>query len=316
MIKAVKKFNGEMFDLYLGSVGQGKTLVINEDYTLPALIDRQEVFCSYWVNWNRPNYHYWREPEEFTELKNCLLVIDELGDIIDKWSWDILDASIKKFFMYHRHRLVDIVGNTQDYGDVAVQPRRHITRYFMTEKHFSNKFIQKFWKSFPWVVIKTYEMTKNDVMLLDKPIITNDNNETVDTFKSIDKLRTFYSIKKLYHFELDKFKKEFIHFYCPDCGCRHNEDIPKDETGQFAIRDKKTNLFIPREDYNFPYCPKHIDTKLTIRTSTMYDSHYLPKNKSKQVVVKLFSKAEKLVPYKGNISDEQRELIKNLKDKF
>lgn len=319
MKKAVKKniyFTGDMFVLFLGHVGQGKTLVMNEDYVLPALIDGQDVFSTYWVNWNTGKFHITRNPEEFVTLRNCLLAIDELADLIDKIDWERYSQAVKKFFMYHRHFFVDIVANTQSYEDIAHQPRRHISRYFMCERHFDGDLLKKIWPRFPWVTIKTYEMTKNEVMLLDKARIQFEDDDSVDTFKAIATMRAWYKIKNLYHFELDQYKQEYIHFYCPICNSRHGDQIPKEETGQYAVRDDRTKIWLPRKDLELGKCPKHPDQDLTVRTSFMYDSNYLPEEKKNQpIIFKPFVMGQKLVPFRGDLTEDQQKLLKKLNNK-
>lgn len=308
--KSAKKYNtGEVFDMYLGLPGNGKTLVTTEDIVLPLLLKNMEVRCSYWINWNKPNFFYFKDFDEIKGSKNCVCVFDEVGYLMNPREWDSEDASIRNFFMFHRHNYVDIYANTQHISLIAKTALIQVDRFFMLEKRFSH------FSFLPWLFFKSYQMTLNEIKLLDVPLITNKNkdDEEIQPYNSISTETSIYLKSRLLHKELNEFKQELIHLYCNSCGHRQYKQIKSEDTENFAKFDKKTNSWVHRDDIRYPLCPKHKEP-LSVRESGMFDSNYLPDIMEKNIEFIPFHWVDlrKKVQFKGQLSSKQKELLDSL----
>lgn len=302
---------GEVFDMFLGLPGQGKTLTLNEDIVLPALLSGQQVYCSYWVNWNRSNFHYFKDFEEIDDIRNAVVVFDEVGNILNPRDWDNETGNVRDFFMLHRHRYLDIYASTQHISLIAKTALIQVDRFYMCQRSPIEYFIKLFKKSFPYVIVKTHQMTLNDIRLLDMPVI---NNEDEQAFKSLSTDVTWYNYKKLLHNELSNYKQELIHRYCPICKHRQGEPIKKEDTDLYSIKIKNGE-YLERPHSNLGFCPKHTDQPLTIKQTGMFDSHYTPEVREQKIIFKPFVNASKLVPYRGTLNSEsiqEREQLKKL----
>jgi len=145
----------DKFEMRLGLPGGGKTLTQNELIVLPALASGIEVYVSYWVNTNQPNYHYFSDFEEVQGVRNCVVVFDEMCHILDPRNWDKEGGSVRDFFQLHRHRHVEIYGNTQHISFIAKTALVEITKYIMCDKGFNSDIFRFLFPSFPWIVVNS-----------------------------------------------------------------------------------------------------------------------------------------------------------------
>jgi hypothetical protein len=316
MSRRLKKINGEVFDMYLGTVGAGKTLIMNERCVLPSLLNGEDVFSSYWVNWKHQNYNYFSDFSDVSNVDNCVVAFDEVGHILDKRSWDKEGDDVRIFFMYHRHNFVDIFANTQHYDLIAKTALMQVDRFFMCDKLFKHgSIVDTIFLNFPLLVIKVHQMTKSDIQLLDKPVFKKfsysedgeSQQEEDPPFQSINTDTEFFWKKKLTHRELDKHKIELVHSYCPQCQHRQGEQILARHTKDVCYFDDKKDMYIQGADLG--KCPKHKSQSLEIRESTMYDSHYKPVQKEQDIIWKPFVKGDpnRLVPYRGILSSKDKQ---------
>lgn len=306
---------GEVFDMYLGLPGAGKSLVINETVVLPALLSGEQVFSTYWVNWNKSNFSVFKEVDEADTFRNCLCVFDELGDVMNPREWEKETSSSRRFFMLHRHRYVDIVGNTQHISLIAKSARIQVDRFFMCEKSGLTRFFGFFGGLFPYLVINLHHMTLSDIQLLDMANYRDSDYVDEKPFKSLSVETVYFNIKRLYHPELDQFKQEYVHYYCPLCCHRQGIPIPKDETGAFAFRHK-SGLWLQRPDTEgkVGFCEKHTGQFLEIRPTAMYDSHYEPDVADVKIsfVPMTEISVKKRIPYRGSLSSLDSDLLRRL----
>jgi hypothetical protein len=302
-----KQFTGEIFNMYLGFVGSGKSLTLTEDVVLPLLKKNESVACSYWVNWNKSNFKYFKEFDEIKGIKNSTVVFDEVGYTLDPRNWDAEGSGVRDFFMLHRHAFVDIHANTQHFSLIAKTARIQVSRFYLCEQ-----ILRLF--NLPWVIIKLSELTINQVQLLDMPIIHKDEEQEEALFKPVSTEYRFFNKKKLYHFELDEYKQELVHRYCPLCRHRQGEPILKEFTPDFAVWDNKIKNYVPvKDNLDLGYCPKH-NIPLELRATPFYDSHYIPIRTNKGILWKPYQKVsvDKILPFKGNLSDEQISLLNKI----
>lgn len=240
----------------LGLPGSGKSLHQTEEAVLPYLLSGVDVYCSYWINWNKPNYHYFTTFDEIKDLRNCVVVFDELAQFFDPRDWEKEGQEVRKFFQLHRHRHVDIFFNTQDISLVAKTVGIVADEWILCQKVETPLLLSFFYKFFNINRISfrfeylTYQQLKKMAMGWDLAEEIEINND----WQSVR-----YDPVKLLHQELDEFKQELIHWYCPNCLQRQGKPIKKGTTPS-----------------GIHYCPKHKKTPLEIRLSSLYDTDYEP----------------------------------------
>lgn len=291
--------DGETFEMYLGLPGKGKTLFLTEYRVLPALEQGLDVYVNYWVNWNGPNLHLFREFEEVESVRNAVVVFDEIGKILDPRRWDDETSGVRDFFQQHRKRHVEIYGTTQHVSLIAKSALIEVDTFYMFTK--PSGFFDFFSSAFPYVVCQGEEMTLKEIRLQDSDFIVSDDGDGLDSEK---KFALWYSKKKLLHSELNPFKLEYIHLYCPLCCQRQGSPISVEDTEKYALYDKKRG-FQALPDLPPTFCPKHKDTPLSVRASGMYDTDYEIVSQEKPIIWRAFHRAPKEVPFRGALSPDQ-----------
>ena len=304
--------NGTTNDFFIGLPGSGKTLMAVYDYVLPHLLAGEQVWSDTWLNWSGDNLHYF-SADDFrslsTKLRNCLIFFDEVQRILEPRDWDSEDGNIRAFFQLHRHRHLSIVGTTQDISLVAKSALITVDNFIYTEKTQSS-FLSRllFGKHIPvsYQVLSLREL-KSVLNFFDIGQDTGDN--LVNSFQR----RSFRFNKHLVRSDLNSFKSELYHFYCPVCASRQNV-INGSFLTELDLNDKPYKVWsgspIPK-DWSIGkiqekkyYCPRHKDIVLDIRPSLMYDTEYelilTPPNLIWKPYFK--EKAERVVPYKGTFS--------------
>jgi len=300
---------GTVFSNRLGLPGSGKTLGMIEEDLLPHLLDGQEVYTNVWVNWNGPNLHFFTSDdfdELVPELRNCVLVMDEIGQVLEPRAWEQESGNIRRFFQLHRHHHVDIYGTTQDISLVAKSAWIVVDEWQLCQK------IPKNWlgMAIDWLLkrksfnIAYQSMTYQELKKASYGWEIHDgeggdeyqNNKKIGGDIRIQK----YTEEKLIHRELNDHKIELYHYYCPLCAGRQGEKIPK-ETEYEEIKQA--------------FCPKHKEQKLEIKESGIYDSDYDLPVKERAVTFQALidsPKGYRKIPFKGALSREQTERKKNL----
>ncbi|MFZ4799300.1 MAG: hypothetical protein ACOYMA_17505 [Bacteroidia bacterium] len=260
----------------LGKTGSGKTVLQTFENVLPLLLDNQEVYCCYWLNYNGINLHYFK-PKEFDKIKdlrNTTIVFDEIRRSFDPRQYGEETEEFRSFVELHRHRHNNIIGNTQDislvaktfgiqthnWSLVAKQPRSIFS--LMLDKIMERKrlFIQEDYL--------TYQELKK--MAAGWEIGENVGLDSVWTlFK--------YEMKDLVRRDLNEIKVELVHKYCPRCKSRQGTQVIKEETLDYfnEIIDNKGELIGYTMKFK-EYCPKHKATELIARESGMFDTDYEP----------------------------------------
>lgn len=293
---------GSIFSLRLGLPGSGKSLGLVEEDLLPHLLRGEEVWCNFWINWKgvwevdddfpeghyRQNLHFFTA-DEFEELaptlRNCVLVMDEMGQVMEPRAWEQESGNIRRFFQLHRHHHVDIYGTTQDISLVAKSAWIVVDEWILCykmPKTLIGRLIDLIAdrKSFR---VAYQSMTYQE---LKKLAAGWENVEETDTGKGVGGKPRYkrYVIGKLEHKELNGNKVELEHLYCPKCAGRQSDA------------------------QNDGYCPKHRKEPLKRIKSGIYDSDYdLPiKEKAITFVAMIDCPAGyRKIPYKGALSDRQ-----------
>jgi len=303
--------DGDVFEMYLGLPGSGKTLYTTEEIILPFLLSGVRVFSTYWVNWNKDNFRYIHEFEEVQTERNCVVVFDEVCNILDPRNWESETSGVRNFFQLHRHRFVNIYANTQHLSFIAKSALVVVDKYSYFERRWNGLLTNMLFKNFPWVVINSEEMSLPDLKKMEMPEFGRNEDQDQDIEFTFGKDENFwFNKKKMLHRELDKFKLELIHPYCSLCRHRQGESIPKGETFDYCSFNGNDYVMYP--DASLGTCPKHPDQLLELRESTMFDSHYEPVFVPKPIAVKFFTKQVKEVPFRGQLTNEQITLKRKL----
>lgn len=83
--------------------------------------------------------HYWQDAEEIPKLRDCDVIWEEMGVIVDSRSWENMPLELRRWFAQHRHRGVDVYGNVQEFADVDVAVRRLTQNLIYLVKAFGSR---------------------------------------------------------------------------------------------------------------------------------------------------------------------------------
>jgi len=271
--------------LRLGLPGSGKTLDQTETDVLPHLLSGVLVKSCYWLNWDLDNLVFFSKFEDIENDRNCVHVFDEVGQIFPAREFASEGLRVQIYFQLHRHRHIEIIANTQDVSLVAKTvgivasdwvfcSRTNNLFFDLLRKLFSlSSKVDVFTAHLTWQQLKkmatTWELEQ--ILELDPEINTNHKH---------------YPTSKILHPELDCYKIEIVHKYCPKCAMRQGSQILKENTMDECFYDKKKKYYGLRTR---EFCPLHFDTFLEVRFSGMYDTDYEPQSIDEDV---------KLVPMK------------------
>jgi len=277
-----KELNEEVSDseitIRLGKTGAGKTLIQTEINVLPALIAGQDVMACYWLNWNLPNFEYFK-PRDFSKVEyvcNRVIVFDEIRRSFDPRGYKDESEAFRLFVEDSRHRHNTIIGNTQDLSLVAKTFSVQTHNWSQLEKvskTFFKRFVDKVFEN-ENVCINEDFLTFQDLRKISIGFDLNMNPDFIPSwethkFKKID----------LLHRELNDFKIELVHKYCPKCRHRQGKQILKADTSLMCEIFYLTPDSFPvysLKPIAFEYCPKCKITPLIARESGMFDTDYLP----------------------------------------
>jgi len=279
---------GAICEIRLGLPGSGKSLDQTYAAVLPHLLNDEEVYCCYWLNWNKPNFHYFH-PGDFDAIKherNCVVVFDELAQTFEPRDWEGESGEVRAWFQLHRHNHVDIYANTQDVSLVAKTVGIIADQWIRCSK------IEYGWL---WALIRKWLGFNNKITILKEYLtfqqlkkMANGWEIGEDVALDIDKEKIKRSIPDILCHDLDDYKIELVHKYCPKCAARQGSQILKEDTEKICEWIDKQGWQLKIKEF----CPKHKDTELEIRESGLYDTDYIPQ---KIVKFKTF-KAIKLCP--------------------
>ena len=289
----------------LGLPGSGKTLDQTENDVLPHLLTGEEVWCCYWLNYKGANLHYFSEFEEVENLRNVVVVFDEIGQILPAREWEKEGLRVQLFFQLHRHRHVDIIGNTQDVSLVAKTVGIVANKWIYCER--KNKIVLDFiLKNILGLDIVMINKTEMSYQGLKKMANGWEMSQTMDLRKDSRTMRKWYRTNKIIHKELDKYKIELVHRYCPLCAMRQGAQILSEDTDKICIKVKGVYRLKEKE-----YCPKHTTTELQIRLSGIYDTDHEPEVKEKKIILQPMIDSPEgytRIKYTGRLSERQAQL--------
>jgi len=296
----------------LGLPGSGKTLDQTEQDVLPHLLSGEEVWCSYWLNWSLPNYHYFTEFEEVEHLRNAVVVFDEIGQILPARAWENEGLRVQLFFQLHRHRHIDIIANTQDVSLVSKTVGIVANSWIFCQNV----------NSWFWDFVRTIFFFRHKVDILKSDVSYQGLKKMANGWELEQVLETdeqarrkSYSIESLTHEELNPYKIEVVHKYCSLCAMRQGSQILSGDTLRVCDYNEKKKTYTLKVP---EFCQKHKNTLLTIRLSGLYDTDYEPPiiDKPVKFVPMIPSPAGYTsIKYSGRLSEAQLEAKKALSSK-
>lgn len=300
--------NGEIFEIRIGLVGSGKTLTQTELVVLPYLKEGIDVYCNYWINWAGiwtvdddfpqghfvQNFHYFEDINDVLHVRNCVVVFDEIQQVLDPRAYDKESLEVRRFFQQHRKHHVDIYGTTQHISLIAKSALIIIDRFIMCEKKYSTGIFSGI--NLPFISITETDMTLSEIRQLDSTYTFSsfsDDDDSDISFSVVDSHTYTFFKRRLLHFDLDKNKREFFHYYCPLCA--------------FTVHDLDMSLSFDELSSLAPFCDRHKTQKLAVRDSSMYDTNYLVKPVVKTHIWRAFEPCGcgKLIPLTGSITPEE-----------
>jgi len=286
-----------------------------EQEVLEHLIAGTEVYCCYWINWNLPNYHYFPPTrkgfDSIKDQRNCVVVFDELAQIFDPRDWTEEGGEVRRWFQLHRHFHIDIYANTQDVSLVAKSVGIIADEWQYIEKIEQGAIARWIFSLFGLEYIKMHKSYLSWQQL--KKIASGWELLGEDSPIEYDWEVKNYNVKKILHSELDEYKQELIHTYCPLCASRQGDQILKENTTLKADFVLELNKWVLKEVI---YCPKHKDQELEVRLSGLYDTDYEPPTDEEYVEFRAFSKQEVWREYKGLLSPTQNQKKQTLSRQY
>lgn len=311
-MKKQEQIEGHIIRIRLGKTGSGKTLDQTIEDIIPRLIAGETIYSCYWINWKLPNYKYFvaDDFEAIKNVRNCVVVFDEVAQSFDPRDWEKESSEVRRFFQLHRKRHIDIIANTQDISLVAKTIGILAHEWILIEKvekniwdHiFKPKTIIKVDKS-----IMTWQRLKKMAIGFELGEYDYERGEISIENKN-------YKEEEIIRRDLDEYKIELVHRYCNKCKQRQGKQILSEDTEEICEFNEKEGWKLKEKEY----CPKHPEEELIIKRSGMYDTDYEPESKEKEVIFKPFVPSPagwRLIEYKGRLSQKQMDEQKKLGEK-
>lgn len=299
---------GSQCVIRLGKPGSGKSLDQTLVDVLPHLLAGEDVYCCYWINWNRPNYHYFPPTyqgwQSIKDITNCVHVYDEIMLVMDSRNHQNEGDDWRRYWALHRHNHQDIFANSQDVSQIAktvgivaddweliVKEKPGLFWSFVYKFLGTDKHVRMYKYSLSWQRIKKLAATTE---------LGEDDELDEEKFQ-----RVVYTPDQIIRYDLEDYKVELIHSFCPKCAQRQGEQILKENTETVAKYNFKTDEWEWLDEA--PLCPKH-GIELKLRDSGLYDTDYLPPVETPEVVVKYFVPSpagHRLIPYTGPVDSSK-----------
>ena len=295
--------NPKLSTCYIANVGMGKTMIMTYLHAIPALEAGVKVISDYKINWKGSNLSYFT-PEEFDEVcmtwRNCIVMIDEIGIILDSREFKDEGSNTRKFFSYHRKHHVEIVSSTQHISQVAKTSKNLVTDWYITSEISKDSWLMETMLNlikFKGVVIKTERVELHEISN-EKEVI---NPDAPLVFGRPEKGKTYWlSEKKLRRYDLNDKKEELDYLGCTICRTRFTE-LDKEDTKDFTI------------------CPLCMEKSIGRIISIMYDTDYELPNPEKTITFQALidsPKGYRKIPFKGYLNQEQTAYRNKLAAKY
>lgn len=275
MTKDVKlyqhKTNKYFIKGYLGLTGSGKTLSMVVNEVIPALEQGRKVYVNFWVNYKHKNLFFFTDWEDLHDVKNALICIDEIGDILDPYLYAEYSKADKNVIRYHRKRFNDIIFTAQDISQVAKSVRIFVHSWNLCQNGngFLVNLFYKFVLRTPVVVVRVMELAFTDLKTLALGLGSFDLNSKLenleeyseDNFKEdfsdeketkeikLPKIKTIYYTKKhLNANTLLEYRSNNYAIFCNLCG-DFIHFSKKPDLVDINIKDYKCNSHLNYSEY-------------------------------------------------------------------
>lgn len=290
--------NPKLSTCYIANVGMGKTMIMTYNHAIPALEAGCKVISDYKINWKGNNLSYFT-PEEFDEVcmswRNCLVLIDEIGVILDSRQFKEEGSNTRRFFSYHRKHHVEIITSTQHISQVAKTSKNLVSDWYICSQILESEFQKIILNIFGFkgIVIKTERVELQD--LADERNVLDP--EAPILFGKPEQAKTYWlSEKKLIRDDLEIKKEEIKYTGCIRCRIRFTDKDIKD-----------TN--------NYKKCPLCMTETIGDITAIMYDTDYeLPDKTNTNKKVTFLKRVDKWEAFMPALSNEEIEYKKKLEN--
>jgi len=281
---------------YIANVGMGKTMIMTYLHAIPALEAGCKVISDYRINWKGNNLSYFT-PEEFDEVcmswRNCIVLIDEIGVILDSRQFKEEGSNTRRFFSYHRKHHVQIISSTQHISQVAKTSKNLVSDWYICSQIFDTPIQKAFVRLFGFkgVVIKTERVELEELATETKVL----DPEAPILFGKPEEGKTYWlNLDKLIRSDLEEQKEEKEYRGCLSCKTRFTE-IDRFDTKEFSR------------------CPLCMTESIGMITSIMYDTDYeLPNKVDTNKRVAFLKKVEKWESYTPTLTPAEYEYKKAL----
>jgi len=115
----------------------------NYYWTTKLLVEKYPVRRELWTNLKmspaveqefRGYIKYYTELKSLTPLRDCDVVIDEVGTYFDARLWETLSLEMRRWLAQHRKLGIEIYGAAQDFAQVDISFRRLTTELYYVRK--------------------------------------------------------------------------------------------------------------------------------------------------------------------------------------
>jgi len=285
---------------YIANVGMGKTMIMTYLHAIPALEAGVKVISDYKINWKGDNLSYFT-PKEFEEVcmtwRNCIVLIDEIGVILDSREFRDEGSNTRRFFSYHRKHHVELISSTQHISQVAKTSKNLVSDWYVcSEVSKDNIIMSSLLKliGFKGVIIKTERVELQEIAN-EREII---DPEAPLIFGKPERAKTYWlNEKKLIRYDLTEEKDELEYQGCLDCKTRFT-DLDREDTKDFKL------------------CPLCMTENIGMITSIMYDTDYeLPEKENPEKKIAFLKKVEKWESFTPTLTAAEIEMKKKLESK-
>jgi hypothetical protein len=317
----IEKPKGHLMVNYLGLRGAGKTLSAIHQEVLPRYLKGDKIFSTSFINLKGVDYETVQTPKDCLNLRNCVLVIDELGDFVDAYDWANISQDFRRFLRLSRKRKVDIITTAQDISYIAKPLRVLFSDWVYCENATPVGLGAKIlsWLGLFRVKIKQQELTANELVRLQKGVGNNPLKDEEDEDEDLElndfdfadedlerKVETIeYSKKDLIREDLEQFKIYNYQEYCPVCDVGYDY-IDKEKEESLIDYNKKQKYFFKKDRF----CQIHQAQKLEVRQTGIYDTDFeIPVPLVPDLIFKAYipsPKGYQNIPYKGIIPESQK----------
>jgi hypothetical protein len=138
-----------MIKIITGRPGQGKTLYLAK-LVKKELDAGYNVYSWYQCRFNDPRVKYFKDIRILKTVKNATVFLDEMTIWFNSHKWWQLPDEIRYAVQQHRHKGLDVIGNTQRLGAVDNDLRENVEEYWEVNQLLGTKMKHGIKPKRPW----------------------------------------------------------------------------------------------------------------------------------------------------------------------